>query len=253
MEILQESVNVNQSRATEIDTGATPLSMQNVLLGIPEKPQERVEKISSISQPWSFTDLVSQQKLLTTLRITTDTTKNTTTPIWSFRNTWRNVFDLHFRSMKDLFTLKSWTLNFLFEFRSTFQQVGQFNVVYSNIPKPLIPYLVGRDAFGSYLIQTQLSHRKVFMGEDSDLRVSLKWLSPFKSSFDFERYYPGDTAPQPMNSLPVVDDYDMGQLMLYVPFPMQVAAGVDNAMSVRIWTYLSDVDYAGYSIADNRL
>lgn len=247
MEPLQEQQTTEKSRATEIDTGALPLSMDGVLFGLP-KPVVRDSDVgSAVSQPWSYGDLVSQKKLLTTLRVTTDV-KPGREPIWHFRNTWRNVYETHFRNLEELFMLKSWTLNFLFEFRSNFQQVGQFNLVYTNIPKPLQPYLVG-DEFGSYLIQTQLPHQKIFMGEDTNTTVQLKWLSPFKSGIYFDKYLTG--IPSDYSS--VTDDYDMGTLYLYVPFPMQVATNVDPSMTVRIWTYLSDVDYAGYRISDTIL
>nr|WAL01500.1 structural protein [Electric ant polycipivirus 2] len=247
MEPLEANQNTIQSRATEIDTGALPLPMENVLLGLPQKPEMAIERLSVSSTPWSFSDIVSQKKLFNTITVTPDTP--TDLPLYIFKNSWDNVYKNHFRSFKDFFLLKSFTLNFLFEFRSNFQQVGMFNIVYSNIPQNLISYLVGYENFVSYSLQTQLPHRKVFMGEDSDVHIQLKWVSPFKSGLATERYYPDVDRSE--GGYTTSDDYDMGSLYLYLPFGMNVSTGVDSTMTVRVWSYLTDVDYSGYTINDN--
>lgn len=248
MEPLQNTKNEIDSRAKEIDTGAFPLSMENVLLGLPQKPTIAIEKLSVVSRPWSYSDLVSQKKLLTTLKVSKGETFNKS--LWDFRNSWSNVRKTHFRNLDDIFLLKSWTINFLFEFRSSFQQVGLFNVVYSNIPRPLINYLVGEAAFASFELQVQLPHRKVYMGEDMDLHVALKWVSPFSSCMSTAQYYPGQSSSQTGTRL---DDYDMGSLYLYCPCGMETSQGVNPDMTVRVWSYLTDVDYSGYNIDDDRL
>lgn len=247
MEPLEIEKNEIDSRAKELDTGAIPLSMENVILGIPQKFVEFRDLASVIANDWSFKELISQKKLYKTITINGSSTSGI---IELFRNSWNEVIKYHFNTMKDVFLLKSWTLNYLFEVRSNFQQVGMMNLFYTNIPQILIPYIVNGNRFASFQTQTQLPHRKVFFGEDSDILVSLKWLSPWKSSLpDYHYFY--SSADVPGNDK-MYDDYDMGTLYLSVPYPMEVAAGVSaNKTTIRVWTFLSDLEYSGYNISDN--
>jgi len=254
-ETLQNEID---SRAKEIDTGAFPLPLSNVLLGLPVKidPTASVN-MGSVSKPWSYAELVSQKQLLADLKVDI-TTKDF---LWEYNNTWVNVLQTHFgnRDLRALFGLKSWNLNFLFEFRSNFQQVGQFCLFYSNLPKTLEKYFFRNisssatyDPFADYTIQTQLPHRKIPMGEDVNVPVMLKWDCPHSASFGLDMYntkgnnFPNDTwLDTPF--------YDFGTLRLYVPWQMQVSTGVSSTMSVRIWTYLSDFTYSAYHPLDSTI
>nr|WPV63629.1 MAG: hypothetical protein [Wufeng shrew polycipivirus 5] len=244
MEPLEIEQNTEKMRATEIDTGAALLSMENVMLGLPQKLTESRSFSSTVAQPWDYGELMSQRKLMATLNITPDTP--TDKPLWFYTNSFQQVMSTHFRNLSDLFLVKSWTLNFLFEFRSNFQQVGLCNLVYTNLPQILQHYLLPKTSFDTFTMQTQMPHRLVFMGEDQEINISLKWLSPFVSAPTAKFY---QIHPTPA----INDDYDMGTLFLTVPFPMEVAAGVDSTMTVRIWSHLSDVTYAGYSPTDKIL
>lgn len=246
MEPLQNQVQEEKARAKEIDSGTYPLSMENVILGLPYKPNSTILDQGSVSaQKWTYGDLVSQRKLITTLSVSSANYANS--ELWSFTNSWHNVHNTHFRTLQDLFLAKSWTLNFEFEFRSNFQQVGMFCVSYCNVPKRLIPYLY-TPYFYFYNQQCMLPHRNVFAGEDQNLKISLKWNSPLKASLS--DYYAGESST---GSHPNADDYDMGWIMLTNPAPIQVAQGVDNTMTIRIWSWLSDIEYAGYYPTDLRL
>lgn len=247
MEAIETQKNIVQSRAKEIDTGAVPLPLSNVMFGIPRKPDPTSSySVPSASQPWTYASLVTQKKRIADLKIDTSSSGK----IWEFPHTWENVLKTHFTSdFRKLFGLKSWTLNFTFEFRSMYQQLGQFVVFYSNLPQLLEHYHFGKinaaeDPF-SYLVMTQLPHSKIPMGECVDLNVSLLWNSPHSSSFGTDSFITdvGTDAPE----------YDMGTLKLYVPFPMQVGKGVDSTMTVRIWTWLSDFNYSDYRPSDSIL
>lgn len=240
MEPLEQQQNTETLRAKEIDTGAIPLSMENIMLGLPQKPVENRSFSSAIAPQWTYEELQSQCKLVKTLAINTSTTGE----IWSFKHTWRNVEQLHFRTLTNLFLLRSWKLNFIFEFRSNFQHVGLMNIVFNNMPLALHDYIPGKQHVDSFPLQVQLPHRLVSMGEDVNVHIGLNWLSPFIAAPS--KLY---KTNEPANLL--YDDYDMGTLKLYVPYPMEVATGVVENMSVRIWSYLSDVTYAGYNISDS--
>lgn len=251
MEQGQQGKYEEHARAKEIDTGAFPLLMSNVVLGLPYKPDPTASLHQTAStRTWSYGDLVSQYKLIADLNVS-----NTTEDyLWHFQNTWKNVVDLHFGSrFKQLFGIKSWTLNFKFQFRSNFQQVGQFLISYTNIPALLWDYhglhQTGSNLWdiGDYLFHTQLPHRKIAMGEDIDIDVSLKWLSPFMGSFGTDMYAEqenGWSASQHYG-------YDMGTLFLRVPWKMEVASNVDANMTVRVWSWLSDITYGAYSPTDS--
>lgn len=251
MDNSEDTKNIISSRAKEIDTGAIPLPMSNVILGLPYKPDPTTSrKQGSVAQSWTYGDLVSQKKLVADIIVNT----NSKDELWTFNNTWDNVLNLHFQGteFRKLFGLKSWTINFMFEFRSNFQQLGQFVIFYANIPKVLETYHFDiqkqTSAFKDYGIMTQLPHRKIPMGEDQDCIVSLKWLSPHTSSFGSDMYSWGATP-----SLDFSPWYDMGMLKLSLPFPMQVATGVDSTMTVRIWSWLSDFTTGAYHPQDSAL
>lgn len=233
------------SRAKEIDHGTLVLPMENIILGLASKPGPRIDDQSSVSaNPWSFSELVSQKKLIGTYTITPDTKSNEI--IWQFQHSWKNVFDLHFRTLQNLFTYKSWTINFHFQFRSNFQQVGMATLAFLNLPKLAINYYINpQQDITEPILWFQLPHRKIMMGEDQDVTVSLKWISPWKSSFDMASYSGWHPAAD--------ETYDMGSLYLFAPFPMEVATGVDPTMTVRIWSSLSDLDYSGYAPRDEVL
>lgn len=240
MEVIQTTTQ-EKGRAKEIDTGAIPLPMSNVLLGLPIKPTtiDIVDNSAVSAQTWTWQDLVSQRKLISDINIDT----NSSGIVFSFRNTWNSIQTNIFRNFDFLFTLKSWTLNLHFEFRSNFQQVGQFVIFYTNLPPTLNNFHFGNSTpYSDYALITQLPHRKIPMGEDVNLNVQLKWLSPFKSAFGNGQYIPSGYS-QFVN-------YDMGTLHLSVPYKMEVAQGVTSNTTVRVWVSLSDVSYAGYSPSD---
>lgn len=256
MEPTETQQNTNVSRAKEIDTGAFPLPLSNVLLGLPVKHDPTALKTqSAVSRPWSFSELVSQKQLLADIKVDISS-KN---KIWSFENTWINVLQTHFGNIevRKMFGLKRWTLNFDFEFRSNFQQVGQFCLFYSNLPKTLENYFFRHvsaqaefDPFADYAIQTQLPHRKIPMGEDLDVHVELEWNCPHAASFGLDMYNTNGDINDGTLTTPF---YDFGTLRLYVPWPMEVSTGVSSVMSVRIWTYLTDFKYGAYNISDSAI
>lgn len=252
MEPTETQKNSMDSRAKEIDTGAIPLPMGNVLLGLPYKPDPTSSiKLGGSTPSWTYADLVSQKKLIADIKIDI----NSTGKQWKFLNTWDNVLKTHFSSdLRKMFGLKAWTINFLFEVRSNFQQVGQLCIFYSNLPKVLETYHFSTtgnsDPFDDYAIMTQLPHRKIPMGEDQDVVVSLRWTSPHSFSFGEDMYaYDGIESGDGL----ITPYYDMGALRLYVPFPMQVATGVDSVMTVRVWSWLSDFDTGAYRPLDSIL
>lgn len=161
--------------------------------------------------------------------------------IWEFRNTWKNVVDHHVGALSKLFVLRHWDLNFLFEFRSNFQQVGQSVIYYSNCPRGAEAFL--RKDIHDYRTYTQLPHVKVNMGEDVDVPVTLKWNSPLKGECDIEL----DHSHGSFRTF----SYDMGTLYLAVPWPMQIAKEVWPSMTVRIWSWLSSTSYGGYNPTDS--
>ena len=186
-QIQTQQNNSSNSRAKQIDTGATPLQLSNAIIGLPTKPSTPAldTRIGAIAESWSWIDLVSQRRRIDDIMVLAGDNGL----IWEFQNSWKNVLKTIFRSnLEGLFTLKSWTIVFEFEFRTNFQQVGEFNVFYSNLPQNNISYHFNlqdstENPFNDYLIQTQLPHRKIPMGESVDLKVELKWLSPMKGAF----------------------------------------------------------------------
>lgn len=256
MEPTEAQQNTVNSRAKEIDTGAVPLPMSNVLLGLPYKPDPTaIINAGSAARSWTYADFFQQKQLLTDIKIDTSS-KN---KVWEFGNKWENVLMNIYgnENLRRLYGLKSWNLNFCFEFRSNFQQVGQFCLFYSNLPANMINYHFRNissqrayDPFTDYTIQTQLPHRKIPMGEDVNLDIQLKWNSPHSASFGLDMY---STAPVDDPSTISFPFYDFGTLYLYVPFPMEVSTGVISTMSVRVWIYLSDLAYSAYRPVDEAL
>lgn len=243
--------NEISGRATEIETGAIPLSQGTVALNVPRNPIIESRGSASAAQ-WTLNELLSQWKLVDTIPINNSSSGE----IWKFRHTWRNVYELHFRSFKLLFPIKSWKIQFLIQFRSNFQQVGMFTLAFTNIPLPLQSYLIGENSnktdsrISEFSLLTQLPHTFIFMGEDHDVTAELDWNAPFSSSID-SFFYPFSKNSPMLDQENYHDDYDMGSLMLHVTHKMQTVA--DDNMSVRIWSRLSDLTYAGYNPSDDLL
>nr|UCS96412.1 MAG: ORF1 [Polycipiviridae sp.] len=265
--------NEVDSRAKEIDQGTLPLSMQNVILGLPTKPGLQFDDRSSVkATPWTYEQLISQKQLINVITISKENSKNPGDIHFILPNTWDLIEKMHFRKLKDLFFLKSWKWKLIFEFRSNFQQVGMLALSYVNCPADAYPYLtheplqapgvpyytssdgnygtpktLGPTALDTPQAIYQLPHRLIFLGEDNDVECTFNWLSPFKSTFEQQAYSTlyakkkGDTQ------------YDMGQIRLHTIVPMDYSIGVTPTMTVRIYSQLTDVEYSGYMPTDQIL
>lgn len=258
MEPTENDKVVISDRATAIESGGLPLTAANVPLGLNDKPDPMLsQRDHALVSNWTFAQLLAQRKLVGTFSITPSTPKDK--PVWRFVHTMQNVVDMHFRSLKGLFHLWRWNLHFFFEFRSNFQQVGQCLIVNHTMPQAYIrtmyPSVDDPEAgpadplYASYKYLTQLSHRKIFMGEDVDVGETLRWDAPIEATISVDGNYDIPTAS---GKLPVVQ-YDMGEIFVIVPFEMQVAQGVNPLMTVRIWSYLTDVGMSAYTPTDNIL
>lgn len=253
MEPTENEKEVITDRATAIESGGLPISAANVPLGLNDKPDPMLsQRDHALVSNWTFAQLLAQRKLIGTFPITPSTPKDK--PVWRFVHTMQNVVDLHFRSLKGLFHLWRWNLHFFFEFRSNFQQVGQCLIVNHTMPQAYIRTMYPVEGqwadplYGNYKYLTQLSHRKIFMGEDVDVGEVLRWDAPLEATISVDGAY---ELPSP-GKIPVVQ-YDMGEIFVIAPFEMQVAQGVNPLMTVRIWSYLSDVGMSAYTPTDNIL
>lgn len=275
MEILQTTVpNEDNSRAKEIDHGNVPLPMENVMLNLPFKSGQQFDDRSSVSAiKWAYEQLISQKQLLTTIDIPVQGSPNEC--IFLLTNSWKTITDIHFRNLKDLFFVKSWKWHLTFELRSNFQQVGMISINYCNLPQDSIPYLTtnwlspvdtspfvdspngqiglpsssgivtkNHDLF-NFAITQQLPHTLLMLGENQNVNCTLNWLSPFKSAFnDVTPYDTGILS----NEIPEFSNpyYDMGFIYVTVPVPLYMAMGVEPNCTLRVWSQLTDVEYAGY-------
>lgn len=261
------------SRAKEIDHGTIPLSMSNVMLGLPVKSGIQFDDRSSVSStPWAYEQLVSQKRLLTTLTI--DPSTSTMNPIFLLPNSWDVIRKLHFRNLDSLFFLKSWKWHLTFQLRSNFQQVGMITISFVNLPLNCFSYYFGKPAAqktdqifslqdgqvgavtnydGPFIIDKlasiyQLPHTLLMLGENQDVEVCMDWLSPFKAAF----------TPVSQGTLNVASPealgYDMGHIRVHAPIPLTVASGVsDTKATLRIWSHLTEVKYSGYDPTDSNL
>nr|UMO75663.1 MAG: putative capsid protein 1 [Polycipiviridae sp.] len=270
----QQKIDTN-SRAKEIDHGTVPVPMSNAILGMPTKPGNQFDDRSSIkAMKWTFDQLVGQKQLIDTITINKQT--DTLKPAFLFRNSWNQINSRFFNNLASLFYLKSFKLNFGFQFRSNFQQVGMMALSYCNYPTDSIPYLFGDYQLPAVLTKTavsnhaydwpaildiyktgmldtmraiyQLPHVFVMMGEDQDVPISINWVSPFKAGFH-DNYETSNDATQRFEYFN--NDYDMGMLRLHVPIKMSTAQGVTDTLTVRIYGWISDIEYSGYSPSDS--
>lgn len=271
MDIIQtEQDSIDKSRAKEIDHGTTPLPMTSAILNLPPQPGTGFDNRSSVNATkWAFEQLISQKQLMTTISITPGL--NDTVPIFIFQNSWDNIYKLHFRNLADLFFVKSWKWHLTFEFRSNFQEVGMMSIAYANIPVNAVPYItgspinyvgyklsensvprsngipsgvLGHSLFGLKSIN-QLPHKHVMLGENQDVQCTFEWLSPYKAGFTkvtpFQEPFVYADIDDPNDP-----QYDMGFVFLSNTIPLTTASGVTPHASVRIWSHLTDVEYAGY-------
>lgn len=241
--------SVEQDRATQLESGSIPLQGSNVLLGLSEKPDPMLsQRDHALVANWTFAQLLGTHKLVGTYTISTSTPVNQ--KVWSFIHTFDNVMNMHFRNVKNYFRLWRWTLNFEFEIKSVFQQVGQMLIVNHTIPAVMVRYLQGTNALeSSYRRMTQLPHKKIMMGEDTKVYMSLKWDAPVEATFSTQNAYKNPALPKGNHVVP----YDMGEIFLIAPFQMQVAQNVTPQLTVRIYSWLSDVGMSAYSPQDSML
>lgn len=244
------------ARATEIDSGAIQLTLgaTPMFSNISNDPASMIHGPAK-APSWSFTELISQRKLVGTFPITQSMKQGT--KIWTFRHTFANVLTMHMREMSELFHLYSWKLHFSLQFRSNFQQVGQLLVVTHHIPKNLLLYLTGyQDIEDSYQLCTMLPHVKVPMGEDIDVDAELVWNAPVAATSNVGKAYAYQSW-----AIGIVDKprkiehsgYDMGAISVFVGQQMELAQNVNPQMTVRIWSWLTDVKYGAYTPTDSIL
>ncbi|UCR92512.1 MAG: hypothetical protein [Apis polycipivirus] len=266
--------NSTNSRAKEIDHGTIPLPMTNAILGMPTKPGIQKDDQSSVSAPkWSYDQLVGQKKLIFTKTI--DSNTDATKPFFVFRNSWRDIWKVHFNSLNSIFMYKSWTVKFLIQVRSSFQQIGMLAVSYTNIPADATGYLLNSDTFTlpPYLLDVdqdelcfpntekyyqvteldsmraiyQLPHTLIPMGEDQDVMVSLNWVSPFKTSMD--AFNPNVKFNSHDHLTTFNNNYDMGTLRIHAPIKLKPVSGA-GSLTVRVYSWLENLEYAGWSPTD---
>lgn len=249
MEPLENEKQVIADRATQLDSGATPIVSANVALDLPYKPDPMARQLNhAFPGNWSFSELLSQKKLVTRLKI--DTSTSAGYKVWNFVHTFDNVLDLHMRTMRKFFRIWRWNLHFLFEFRSNFQQVGQMLIVNHTLPQGYISTLL---PYGEFLLEryfwlTQLPHVKVPMGSDNDVHCTLQWNAPEEGSFGTRDSYLYQNSLS-QKTIP----YDMGEIFLTVPFPMQIANNVNPNLYVTVWSWLTDLQFSGYQPEDGKL
>lgn len=228
--------HTNESRATEIEHDDNPVMMTNAIAKLSIKPNARDATLGISAQKWSFEQFFSQKKLLATI-----TQANLP---WTYAHTWQNVNNFHFRNLGTIFRTKSWKLHFRFEIISNFQEQGMDMIYFTNIAQSevLAEIFNGPSVAGSFPLEAiwQLPHRKIMLGEETTADVELNWISPFKGQFDDRDLSPsGENIP-----------YHMGTLVYRNVIPRTVATGVTASRQVRIYSWLSDVEYSGYSPQD---
>lgn len=227
----QQSIS-DTMRATEIQHGTVPVEMINAIAKLEVKENDTDDK-SNISAPlWTLAEFASQPQLLGTF--------NSVSLPFVFVNKWSTVRNLMPKVMKN-FIFSSWTVNLRFEINSVFQEQGMDVVYVHNVPQPALQQLLGGNQFkngGTEFdsdIWFLLPHRKIMLGENSDITVQLKWVSPFKSSFYSEENY---------NVKDI--DYEMNTCIYKNWIPVQTATGVTPARTVRVWFWLTDLKYSAY-------
>ena len=242
MEPTEQQKIKDYSRAKEIDTGATPLSMGDVLLDLPQTPGNPHD-ISTVSTvPWDVKDLLSQKILLANLNV--DPSTSETAPVWEFVNSYRSMIAARFFAgdLANMFSSFSWTLCFKIEIRSNFQQVGLIALSYSNCPYILERYLSNFGQPTNFASILQLPHKLIPMGEDTDVEVKFLWNSNAKAAQNSHFTRKEDLS---------IDDYQMGTFRIMVPYKMETAAGVNQNLTIRVWGYLEDLVIGGYQPRDS--
>lgn len=246
MELNENEKEIESSRAKEIDTGVTPLPFDTSLMASGITPEVPLDRSSVLANSWSLSALLSQKIFIKNIDFDVGTPNDKI--LFSFRNSFDNVYKTHFGRLGGIFPLKSWKVNFLFEIRSQFQQMGLINIFYINMPQRLQSYMFSGD-LTDFMLQTQLPHRLIALGEDSDFEFSMTWNSPFKSAID-ATVFATNRLKDSGTYLPY-DDYDMGTVYITIPYQLQIASGATPRASIRIWSYLSDITYAGYMPKDS--
>lgn len=256
MEPTENEKSEIRARATEIDTGALPLSLGSVpMMSSLSLDPSRPFHGNATAPQWNYSELLSQRKLVGTFPITTSSADGHV--VWSFRHTFANVIEMHMRTLKNLFHLYSWKLHFSFQFRSNFQQVGQILIVQHHIPRNLFKFLTSYDRLeDSYQLCTMLPHVKVAMGEDVDVEAEMVWNAPVSGSFGYANGYEMKSWSMGYGGYDDARDieyssYDMGSIAVIVGKQMEVALSVNPQMTVRIWSYLSDLKYGAYCPEDH--
>lgn len=231
----QESIS-DKMRATELQHGTIPVEMVNAIAKLQVKENDTDDKSNVAAMPWTIQQYASQPQLIGTY--------NSTSLPFIFPNKWSNIRNYLPKTLKN-FLFKSWTLNLRFEVNSVFQEQGMDVVYIHNVPQAALQQLLGSKTFdqnGAEFASNTfylLPHRLVMLGENSDFTVSMRWTSPFKMGFDQSDF-----------SEDAEIDYEMNTCIYKNWFPIQTASGVTSTRTVRVWMWLTDLEYSGYSPLD---
>lgn len=249
-----QSTEKNTSFATVNESGPFSLVESGLPLGISRQPTFGSHTSADLGNI-SYTQLISQEKLVGVINITTSSPPDV--PLWSFINSHKHVKELHFPK-QNVFRLQSWNLHFRFEFRSNFQQVGMALIYQHNYPRDALSYCVGKALGGrvSTKLATQLPHLKIALGENFDAEAVMKWNLPYHAQSS-DQMTGGNYAWQFGNQGKLnprqLFEPEMGSIHLAVPVQMQVSTGVTPEMTVRIWSWLTDVKLAAYQPSSDNL
>lgn len=227
----QEAIS-DTMRATELQHGTVPVEMVNAIAKLNVKENDVDDKSNVAAPLWSLEEYASQPQYLGTF--------NSSSLPFTFQNSWSNVRK-YFPKALNNFLFTSWTVNIRFEVNSVFQEQGMDVVHISNAPRDALRQLLGRYGFSKGAEEFNDSiwyltpHRKIMLGENSDLTVKLRWTSPFKAAFDQNNFTEDADS-----------DYFMNEVVYRNWIPIETATGVTPARSVRVWMWLSDLQYSGY-------
>lgn len=243
----EQGTPTTTSFATINESGPFSLVESGLPLGITRQPTFG-SHVSADLGSISYIELLSQEKLVDVVKISTTTKPDQS--VWSFKNTYSDVIALH-APKQNVFRLASWNLHFRFEFRSNFQQVGMALIYQHNYPDDAMSYMIGHNAPTnlSTKLATQLPHLKIAFGENFDAEAVMKWNLPFHA-LSSDQQVTGNYAwkLQSSQDYPALLNMEpcMGSIHLCVPVQMQVSTGVTPEMTVRIWSWLTDVKLAAY-------
>lgn len=205
-------------------------------LDLSQTPTPFVDRQLTKVPSWTYSDVATMKRLLSTITISTEDTTDTT--LWSFDFSPDNLVKYFGEELQTHFGLLSAKINFEIQIQSHFTQLGAMLVTFSNAPSS-INTLFGIDSDAlttNPFLRFRLPSDVITLGKSETHMYSLDWIVPIKNwTTQSTKDNAGSAATQNYSS-------SNGTIALSMLVPLTTTT--EHPVTVRIYANLTDLQYS---------